>query len=156
MNSLDTTNVILSILAATAVAQFLLLVGILVWMGRRMAALQQTVARFESTHLAGLTDRANAVIADLRVIAARADRVGEQVERTARGVQTILKVVEVEVDRTTRGVHQALDLVSGGYRQLSAVGSGLREGVRELMNGRRQRRERALDRDAEARFEAGA
>lgn len=156
MDSLDTTNMILAVLAATAVAQFLLVVGILVWMGRRVATLQQTVAKFESTHLAGLTERANAVMADLHKVAERADRVGAEMERTARGLQAVVKVVEFEVERTTRGVHHALDLVSGGYRQLSAVGSGLREGVRELMTNRRQRRERTLDHDAEARFEAGA
>ncbi len=156
MNSLDTTNVILTVLAATAVAQFLLVLGVLVWMGRRLATLQQTVTKFESTHLAALTERANAVMTDLHKVADRADRVGVELERTARGLQAVVKVVEFEVERTTRGVHQALNLVSGGYRQLSAVGSGLREGVRELITNRRQRRERTIDRDAEARFEAGA
>jgi hypothetical protein len=156
MNSLDTTNVILAVMAATTVAQFLVVLSVFVWMGRRVAALQQTVARFESTHLAALAERTNGVIADLRVIANRADRVGAELERTAHGLQAILKVVELEVTRTTRGVHQALDVVSGGYRQLFAVGSGLRDGVRELMTSRRQRQERRLDVDAEKRFEAGA
>ncbi len=156
MSSLDTTNVILTVLTAATVAQFLVILGVILWMGRRVAALQQTVAQFESTHLAGLSERANAVIADLHVVASRADRVGAEVERTARGAQAILKVVELEVTRTTRGVHQALDLMSGGYRQLSAVGSGLRSGVRELLSSRRRRQERRLDADAESRFEAGA
>lgn len=160
MNTLETTNVILTILAAAAVAQFLVVLGVLLWMSRRVSSLQQTMqqtlARFESTHLAGFADRANAAIADLHLIAGRADRVGAELERTARGFQAILKVVEIEVTRTTRGVHHALDLVSGGYRQLSAVGSGLRDGVRELLATRRQRHERRIDADAESRFEAGA
>ncbi len=156
MNSLDTTNVILTILTATIAAQFLVLLGVIVWTGRRMAVLQQTVAQFQSGHLAKLADRANEAIADLHVIANRADRVGAEIERTAHGMQAILRVVELEITRTTRGVHQALDLVSGGYRHFSAVGAGLREGVRELLSNRRHRLERRVDEDAEARFEAGA
>lgn len=156
MNNLDTTNVILTILTATIAAQFLVLLGVIVWTGRRMAVLQQTVAQFQSGHLANLADRTSDAIADLHVIANRVDRVGAEVERMAHGMQAILRVVELEVTRTTRGVHQALDLVSGGYRNLSAVGAGLREGVRELLSIRRHRQERRVDEDAEARFEAGA
>jgi hypothetical protein len=156
MSSLDTTNVILTILTATIAAQFLVLLGVIVWMGRRMAVLQQTVAQFQSNHLAKLADRTNDAIADLHLIANRADRVGAELERAAQGVQAILRVVELEVTRTTRGVHHALDLVSGSYRHLSAVGAGLRDGVRELLGTRRRRLERRVDEDAEARFEAGA
>lgn len=156
MPSLDTTNLILTILTATIVAQFLaLLVGV-VWIGRRMAVLQQTVAQFQSNHLAKLAERANDAIADLHVIANRADRVGAELERAARGLSAIVGVVEFEVTRTTRGVHHALNLVSGGYRHLSAVGAGLRGGVSELLKTRRQRAERRIDEDAAARFEAGA
>jgi hypothetical protein len=156
MNSLDTTNVILLVLATTTVAQFLLVLGVMVWMGRRVTALQRAVQRFESTHLTTLANRASAAIADLHVIADRADRVGAELERTARGAQAILQVVEDEVARTTRGVHHALNLVSGGYRHLHALSSGLRDGVRELLTTPRQRLERRIDQDAEARFEAGA
>ena len=156
MNNLDSTNVILTVLTAASVAQLLLVLGFIVWMGRRVAAVQQTVALFQTNHLTKLADRTNDAIADLHVIANRADRVGAELERTARGMQAILHVVEHEVTRTTRGVHQALDLVSTGYRQVNAVGAGLRDGVRELLSNRRQRLERRVDEDAEARFEAGA
>ncbi len=156
MNSLDTTNIILIVLTAAVVGQFLVVLGVTLWMGRQAVALQRAVTQLDFNRLTRLTDRAEAVIADLHAIAGRVDHVGAALDRTARGAQDILHTVEAEVMRTTRGVHQALDVVSGGYRRLHAVGAGLREGVRELFTSRRQRQERRMDEDAEARFQAGA
>jgi len=155
MTSLDTTNVILAVIAVTTAAQFVLLLGMAMWAVQQLARLRERVVRFEA-YLPTLTKRANVVIADLHTIAERSARVGQEIESTARGARAILNLVEPEVARTARAVHVALSLIEGGIRQASAAGAGVRAGVLELFGRRRRHDTRRLDEDAVARFEAGA
>jgi hypothetical protein len=156
MPSLDTTNIILGIIAAAVAAQSILLVLLAVVVGRQVAQLRQTVHRFESTHLPGVARQVNALVEDLHHIAERVDRVGYEVERTTKIAQGILNVAGNEVERATRGVRTALDLVESGVRQAGRVGAGVRAGVQELFRRPQNHHERRVDEDAVARFEAGA
>lgn len=153
MSSLDTTNIILSVMAVSSAVQLILFLAGAFWVIRQLSRLKSGIDRFESTHLPGLAQRADALMGDMHAIADRTERVGREIERTARIAQSILNVAGSEVDRATRGVRVALDLVEGGVRQASAVTAGLREGIREVLNGRHRREERRLDADAIARFE---
>ena len=110
MQSLDTTNVILTAIAVIAVVQFLLILAGAFWASRRVARLMD----------------------DLHVIAGRTERAGLEVERAARSAQEILGMVGCEVDRATKGVRVAMDLVEGVYHQASAIGAGLRAGLLEI------------------------
>jgi hypothetical protein len=115
------------------------------------------VERFEATVMPELSGKVSDLVDDLHKVAARMDRVGEEVERATRIAQGALHVAGSEVERATRGVRFAFDVVEGGVRQAARVGAGVKAGLQELfarrMNGRRDRLE---DEDAIARFEAGA
>lgn len=110
MQSLDTTNVILTVIAVIAVVQFLLILAGAFWASRRVTRLMD----------------------DLHVFAGRTERAGLEVERAAKSAQEILGMVGFEVDRATKGVRVAMDLVEGVYHQASAIGAGLRAGLQEI------------------------
>lgn len=137
MNGPDTTNLILTVLAITGATQLVVLLVVTAWAVRQVARVRDIADRIESTYLPVMIEHAHAAIAHLHTIADRSDRVGEQVEGTARRAQTILEVVEPRVARTARGVDTALDLVSGGFTQALAVSAGLRAGLLAVLNGRR-------------------
>jgi hypothetical protein len=160
MPSLETTNWILAVIAAASAAQFLMLFIGALWVGRRIADVQESVSktleRFESTHMPELSAKVTDLVGDLHKVAARMDRVGEEVERATRIAQGALHLAGTEVERATRGVRFAFDAVEGGVRQAARVGAGVKAGLRELFGRRINGRERMEDEDAIARFEAGA
>jgi hypothetical protein len=160
MPSLDTTNWILGVMAATSAAQFLLLVGGAIWVLRRVAHLHDTVtkaiARFEAEHMPQLSTRASELVDDLHRVAERMDRVGHEVERATHIAQGALSAAGTEVERATRGVRLAFDAVEGGVRQAARVGAGVRAGIRELFSRRVNGFEALEEEDAIARFDAKA
>jgi hypothetical protein len=132
-----------------------------IWVARQIAAVQESVSktleRFESRHMPELSEKVSGLVDDLHKVAARMDRVGEEVERATRIAQGALHMAGAEVERATRGVRLAFDVVEGGARQAARVGAGVRAGLRELFSRRiNGGRERMLDEDAIARFEDGA
>lgn len=137
MATLDSTHLVLWIVAGTSIAHLLLLIAGAVWAHRQFARFSREMSRLEATHWQGLMARTDAMLADLHTIAGRADRVGREVERVAVTVQDMLSTVSWEVDRATRGARVAMDLVEGVYRQASSFGAGLRAGIQELL-ARRQ------------------
>jgi hypothetical protein len=108
MPDLETTNWILAIIAAASAAQFLMLFLGAIWVAKRIADTQQTVTktleRFEATHMPELSAKVSNLVDDLHKVAARMDRVGEEVERATRIAQGALHVAGNEVERATRGV----------------------------------------------------
>ena len=117
MQTLGTTNVILTVIAVISVVQFLLILAGAFWASRRVSRLMD----------------------DLHVIAARTERAGLEVERAAKSAQEILNMVGFEVDRATKGVRVALDLVEGVYHHASAIGAGLRAGFQEMTSRKGER-----------------
>ena len=160
MPSLETTNWILAVIAAATAAQFLMLFIGALWVAKRVADVQESVTkvldRFEATHLPELSNKVSGLVDDLHKVAARMDRVGEEVERATRIAQGALHVAGNEVERATRGVRFAFDVVEGGVRQAARVGAGVKAGLQELFGRRNGRLDRFEDEDAIARFEAGA
>jgi hypothetical protein len=161
MPSLETTNWILAVIAAATAAQFLMLLFGALWVTKRVADLQdtitKTVTRFESNHIPELKGKVSGLVEDLRRVTVRVDRIGQEVERTARIAQGAMSVAGAEVERATRGVRLAFDVVEGGVRQAARVGAGVKAGLSELFGrGLNGGRERLEDEDAIARFEAGA
>lgn len=160
MPSLDTTNWILAVLAATSAAQFLMLLGGAIWAMRRISSLQDTVTktitRFERDHLPELSTRVSGLVDDMRRMAERVDRVGEGVERATAVAEGAMHVAGAEVERATRGVRLAFDAVEGGVRQAARVSAGVRAGIRELFSGRVNGQHQLQEEDEIARFEAKA
>jgi hypothetical protein len=159
MPSLETTNWILAVIAAAAAGQFLMLFIGALWVAKRIADVQESVTktleRFETTHMPELSGKVSGLVDDLHKVAARMDRVGEEVERATRIAQGALHVAGTEVERATRGVRFAFDAVEGGVRQAARVSAGVKAGLAELFGRRINGRERIEDEDAIARFEAG-
>lgn len=160
MPSLDTTNWILGVMAATSAAQLLLLLVGAIWVARRMATLRDAVtnalAKFEATRLPELSTRVSGLVDDIQKIATRLDRVGHEVERVTHVAQGALSLAGSEVERATRGVRLAFDVVEGGVRQATRVGAGVRAGIRELFSRRVNGVDDLEEEDAIARFDAKA
>lgn len=116
MQNLGTTNILLTIIAVTVVAQFLLLLIGVLWARRQ----------------------AERLLVDLHAMAERTEQAGREVERVARIAQDILTMVGIEVDRATQGVRVAMDIVEGAYTQASAIGAGLRAAVQEWLRNRKR------------------
>ena len=117
MTSLDTTNVILAVIAVTTAAQFVLLLGMAIWAVQQLARLRERVVRFEA-YLPTLTERANVVIADLHTIAERSARVGQEIDvRLRNRLSSDNAFVEQRFETTT-----VVDLVQDG-RVLVPAGS---------------------------------
>ena len=77
MPSLDTTNWILGVMAATSAAQFLMLVVGAIWVvaPHRQSSttrLPTTITRFEANHLPELSTRVSGLVDDLHRVAERA------------------------------------------------------------------------------------
>lgn len=160
MPSLETTNIILGVIAAATAAQFLMfLIGAL-WVAKRVAKLEDSltgmIKRFESDQLPQLSQRVNAAVDDLHRVSDRIERVAQEAERATRIVQDILHIVGGEVERATRGVRLAFDVVEGGVRQATRMGAGVKAGLRELFSRPMNGQQRQADEDAIARFEAKA
>jgi uncharacterized protein YoxC len=162
MPDLETTNWILAIIAAASAAQFLMLFLGAIWVAKRIADTQQTVTktleRFEATHMPELSAKVSNLVDDLHKVAARMDRVGEEVERATRIAQGALHVAGNEVERATRGVRFAFDVVEGGVKQAARVSAGVKAGLQELFarrGGFNGREDRLEDEKAIARFEDG-
>ena len=159
MPSLDVTNLILGLIAAAAVGQLALIVYVSLSLSRQVAQLQRAVVRFESTHLPDFTVKVNGLMDDFHRVANRIDYVGREVEHTAQQAQSVLSLAGSGVERATRGVHAAFDVVENGVRRVSrARTTVLQAGVNALLSlvRGRARRERLMDADAVARFEAKA
>ena len=160
MPSLETTNWILAVIAAATAAQFLMLFIGALWVAKRIAGVQETVTktleRCEATYVPELSAKVSGLVTDLHSVAARMDRVGEEVERATRIAQGALSLASHEVERATRGVRLAFDVMEGGARQAARVGAGVKAGLIELFGRRANGRDRLQDEDAIARFEAGA
>ena len=159
MPSLETTNWILALIAAASAAQFLMLFIGALFVAKRVGEMQQAVSktleRFEATHMPELSAKVTGLVDDLHRVAARMDRVGEEVERATRIAQGALHMAGSEVERATRGVRLAFDVVEGGVRQAARVGAGVKAGIQELFTRRVNGRDRLEDENAIARFEDG-
>jgi len=151
MSSLDTTNLILGVLAFTTIAQFVLILSAIVFFRRQLVQVRGAVARID---LDSLQRRMTAVTEDLHAVAAFTRHVGPDIERTVHGARVIVNRVGSGVERTSRWLNFGLGFFEGGYRQAFAVGAGLRSGVREILTGSLRRRSVAHAR-AGARLGAG-
>jgi hypothetical protein len=133
MPSLETTNLILAVLAFAVLVQTAMLVGGALWLRSKLATL---FSRAEGVDLPALTARANALMDDLHDVAMAAGRTAKEIERTAHGAQAVVHVMGRQVERATGGVRAAFDVVEAVSRRAAALGAGVREGVRELMSAR--------------------
>jgi len=134
MEHLDTTNIILAVIAATGVLQLVIMVAVLMWIARQFARLRQEFAQLRS-----LTEGVMGVVADLRTVAARADSVGRELEKVGVLLQDMVKVIGAEVHRATNGIRVAMDLVEAVYHGASSIGDTLKSGLKDVVEHRFRR-----------------
>ena len=140
MPSLDTTNLILAVIALSVCVQTAMLVAVALYLRSQVTAVSDKLAavatRAERVDIAALTTRANALMDDLHDVAIAAKRAAREIERTAEGAQAAVNLVGHQVERATGGMRAAFDAIETVTKRASAVGSGIREGVKALISGR--------------------
>jgi hypothetical protein len=131
--NLDTTNLLLGIMAAVGVLEALVLIGIGVMAYRLYSQMMRTVQEIEARQIAPLVARVNALV--LRVDAILVDvkdvtaRVTNRTERVDAAIRSTTSSVSSRVNRVLTLVHTARAAVDGffhhtGGRGQTAVGSG--------------------------------
>ena len=140
MPSLDTTNLILAVIALSVFVQTALFVAVAVWLRSQVSAasdkLASVLTRAERVDMAALTAHTNRLMEDMHDVAVATKRAAREIERTASGAQMAVSLVGHQVERATGGVRAAFDVIETVTRRASAVGSGIKEGVRALMTPR--------------------
>lgn len=118
--SLDTTNLLLGILAAVSVLEGVLLVGIGVILWRLYAHTRRAILEIEQRQIAPLAARANAlmtsaddILADVKGITSRLAR---QTERLDSAIRTTVGLADETAGRMRRAVASRVDQVIGVAR----------------------------------------
>ena len=116
--SLDTTNVLLGIMAAVSVLEALLLIGIGVagFMAYRRAT--QLVTDLEVRQIAPLREQVDAILADVRAVTAR---VSQQTERVDHAISGTMERVDETAERVKSSVRERVYQAIGLARGVRAV-----------------------------------
>jgi methyl-accepting chemotaxis protein len=136
--NLDTTNLLLGILAAVSVLEALLLLGIGFMAWKLYGQTMQTVREIEQRQIAPLVTKVNTlmgtvdgILVDVKGITSR---VGAQTERVNSAISTTIDRVDETADRVKHSlafrVNRVLGLVSGVR---AAVGSVMNGGQRSIV-----------------------
>jgi len=132
---LDTTNVLLGIIAGMATAQMIALVVAALWLKRTLGNISHTVATFGSEHLGPLAgearqlgNQARLFVAELHAIVHRGRTLVDGIDLRTRRAMATVDAVNERVDA----------VVSTAWNQVHALESGLRQGVRALVRSARR------------------
>jgi methyl-accepting chemotaxis protein len=134
--NLDTTNLLLGIMAAVSVLEALVLLaaGLMAW--KLYGQTMQTVREIEARQIAPLREkvdvlmgRVDGILGDVKTITSR---VGEQTERVNSAISTTIDRVDETADRVKHSV---------GFRVQRVVGlvSGVRAALGTIFNGHGRR-----------------
>jgi hypothetical protein len=118
MGNLDTTNLLLGIMAGVSVLEALLLIGIGIggfMIYRRMMKLVEDV---ETRQIAPLREKADAILADVKTVTAR---VTQQTERVDHAISGTIHRVDETADRVKGSVRDKVNQAVGMLRGIRAV-----------------------------------
>lgn len=118
MGNLDTTNVLLGIMAGVSVLEALVLIGIGIggfMMYRRM---MQLVEDLEARQIAPIREQVDAILGDVRTVTAR---VSQQTERVDHAISGTIHRVDETADRMKGSVRDKVNQVVGIMRGVRAV-----------------------------------
>ena len=128
---LDTTNVLLGIIAGLGVLQAIAAVVAIVWLRRTVSRVSQAAAVFQTQYLRPIVAEAQQVagqarnaIAELQPLVHRAKTIVNGIEGSTERAMTAVDAVNEQVDA----------IVHTGLRQVRAIEHGLRRGVEALVN----------------------
>jgi hypothetical protein len=125
MPNLDTTNVLLGIMAAVSVLEALLLLGMGIGGFIVYRKVMQLVSDLEQRQIAPLREKVDAILADVQTVTAR---VSQQTERVDHAISGTIHRVDETADRVKGSVRDKVSQAVGVVRGVRAVISSILNG----------------------------
>jgi hypothetical protein len=116
--NLDTTNVLLGIMAAVSVLEALLLIGLGIGGLMIYRRVMQLVRDLESRQIAPLREKVDAILVDVKSVTAR---VSEQTERVDHAIAGTMDRVDETAERVKDSVREKVSHAVGVARGVRAV-----------------------------------
>ena len=118
MGNLDTTNVLLGIMAAVSVLEALLLIGMGVGGFMIYRRVTQMASDLEARQIAPLREKVDAILGDVKTVTAR---VSQQTERVDHAISGTIHRVDETADRVKGSVRDKVNQAVGVVRGVRAV-----------------------------------
>ena len=118
MANLDTTNMLLGIMAAVSVLEALLLIGLGIGGFMVYRRVMQLVNDLETRQIAPLREKVDAILLDVKTVTAR---VSEQTERVDHAISGTIHRVDETADRVKGSVRDKVSQAVGVARGIRAV-----------------------------------
>lgn len=125
MGNLDTTNVLLGIMAGVSVLEALVLIGIAVGGFMVYRRVMKLVEDLEARQIAPIREKVDAILGDVKTVTAR---VSQQTERVDHAISGTIHRVDETADRVKGSVREKVYQAVGVVRGVRAV-------ISSLMNG---------------------
>ena len=122
MGNLDTTNLLLGIMAGVSVLEALLLIGIGVGGFMIYRRVMRMVEDLETRQIAPLREKADAILADVKTVTAR---VSHQAERVDHAISGTIHRVDETADHVKGSVRDKVNQAVGVFRGVRAVISSI-------------------------------
>lgn len=116
--NLDTTNVLLAVMAAVSVLEALLLIGMGVGGYLVYRRVMQVVTDLEARQIAPLREKVDGILADVKTVTAR---VSHQTERVDHAISGTIRRVDVTAERVKSSVVDKVNQAFGVARVVRAV-----------------------------------
>lgn len=118
MGNLDTTNMLLGIMAAVSVLEAVLLIGLGIGGFMVYRRVMQLVNDLETRQIAPLRDKVDSILLDVKTVTAR---VSEQTERVDHAISGTIHRVDETADRVKGSVRDKVNQAVGVARGIRAV-----------------------------------
>ena len=125
MGNLDTTNVLLGIMAGVSVLEALVLIGIGIAGFMVYRRVMKLVEDLEARQIAPIREKVDAILGDVKTVTAR---VSQQTERVDHAISGTIHRVDETADRVKGSVREKVYQAVGVVRGIRAV-------ISSLMNG---------------------
>ena len=133
---LDTTNVLLGVIAGLGVLQMIAAIVAIIWLRSTVSRVSQAAADFQTQYLRPMVEEA-------KQVADQAKHVIAELQPMALRAKTIVNGIEVRTERAMMAVDAVNDqvdtIVHTGLNQVRAIEHGLRRGVEALLNSSHHR-----------------
>jgi pyrimidine operon attenuation protein/uracil phosphoribosyltransferase len=116
--NLETTNLMLGIMAAVSVLEALVLIGIAIGGFMMYRRVMQLVTDLETRQIAPLREKVDAILLDVKAVTAR---VSEQTERVDHAITDTMGRVDDTATRVTSSVREKVNQATGVVRGIRAV-----------------------------------
>jgi len=118
MGNLDTTNVLLGIMAGVSVLEALVLIGIGIGGLMMYRRVMQLVEDLEARQIAPIREKVDAILGDVKTVTAR---VSQQTERVDHAISGTIHRVDETADRVKGSVREKVSQAVGVMRGVRAV-----------------------------------